>query len=1181
MKKIRFLLALIFASVCSLTSWAANREAPTIPANSAPVSGQSYYLYNVDAKLFLHSYNKVSEYPLSVCVTMYADENYVFQDGSNSKYFHHNFVWVNYIDNSCYWTINACEEGYTIQCSSYDYVATQFLGTTAGSTTLKKDCTSEDRIHWLFIPVDEAGNRFVAELKLYNALCALDTYNLSESLTKHFEDIYSNRANYTPQLLTSTASEVRNTGGMSLGYEAPWWDDKYPILWSAPDGSFGQGPEYTWALPHSTTGFNGNTINYSSGEYFYTLLANESRTLSATVTVDELSTLVYSTNGASTVACNIQIYVDDKLVRTLTGPQKDTYKNSNIYARFFEVLQPGTHTIKWIASSTGRNNYVYIRNIGVVKSPLITVSLLEPGSLGTEVLYNTDHIKNVRRLKVSGKMNNDDWAKIKMMSGLLDLDLSEAEFTQIPEGQFRVTSSDTVMQFLHRLVLPEGVTQINDEAFFGSFIDTLALPSTLKNIGVSAFAYSHIQEIDMPDDCTEVYGYATGSNAREEYSVFRDMKWLNKLKCAKNWTVIPAYTFADCVFIRDVVLPEKLEEIGQYAFSSNRYMNINFPEGMKRIDAYAFYSCYYAKFGPFPEGLQTIGDEAFYSCDSLTNVVIPQSVTSIGKSAFRYCAGLKYAELGTRQYYISEYLFQNTPIKTLRLNSPTVVTLSESSYYPIESSKLKDVDLIVPSFLVNAYKLDKYWYNFKSITGFSTAEKQDWVINYPLVMNHDRFEGNPNITVGGNLDRKPYLKFNGSNAQDINNLTLEGAYDSSKRNYPGQIFSNGSNIRVDGNVQVHLRTDDRKWYFFSLPFDVKISDITHSVEGVQYKIGYYDGANRAVNGASGSWKSYDKENDVIPAGTGFIIQTNKNTWCFFNSVDNEMKQNLVSYEEFVKPLEVNTAAQKANTGWNLVGNPYQCFYNSHCLNFTAPITVWDTYNSKYVAYSITDDDYAIRPNEAFFVQCPNEEYNTIGFPLQGRQFTSVIENQNAVRAMEPTQNKRSLVNIILTAGDKRNDETRIVLNEKTSLEYEMTCDASKFQSMDNSVPQLFTLDNEGTQYAINERPMDNGIVKLGFSVAQAGTYSISIGRCDVGRVMLIDNKTGKTADLVFDTYSFSTDAGTFMNRFEIVFDKETVSGINTPVEEAKDGDTYNMAGQRIENINSRGVYIVNGKKVLK
>lgn len=1364
MKRLTSLALALVASLCSLTVWA--RTAPTFPDVQQQVleDGKTFYLYNVGSGRFLTfdnwgpcaSPNSAEQ----VKIGAIDETTYYIQFTKSGGYFNANSSSTN-IGSSITiggwepFIISSAEDGYFIQ-RAYDYNEYEYLGFDGSNEDrIMPNLTSGNIVWQLF---DEEGMlsiiKYVAKKALYDALEAAVDYEFGIG---EFEAIYENEASTTEELNAATKS-LQNCNGMSLGYQAPWWNE-YPIMFHTADGSFGQYYDSTWALPDRSTDINGNNIDYSSGRNFHTRFAwtDGSRTLSATVNVAEPATFVYSIDGSSEFDSKIEVYVDDVLVRTFVGPQINTYPSGQTYTRFFETLNPGTHTIKWVASTTNTNGYrdFYVHYAGVVNSPLITVSLLEPGSLGTEVLYNTDHIKNVRRLKVIGKMNDDDWAKVKMMSGLLDLDLSEAEFTEVPEGQFRVTYSDTVMQFLHRLVLPEGVTKINKEAFYYSFIDTLALPSTLRNIRENAFVYSHIQEIDMPDDCTEIYGGETNNN----YAVFADMRWLRKLKCAKNWTVIPHWTFCGCYFLEEVTLPEKLEAIGSYAFGWDRYMTINFPAGLKRINNCAFYGCYNANFSAFPEGLEMIGNSAFRECHTIVDLVVPQNVSSLGSYAFEYCSNLKKAELGVRQYALSDNIFYScNKLDTLRLNSPTVATVTDnSSYYPVQAGRLKYVDLIVPSYLVNAYKLDKYWYNFKSITGFSTAEIQDWVINNPLVLNHDRFEGSPNITIAANYDRKPYLKFNGTNTQNIDNLTLQGDH-RNYNNYPGQIYANGNNIRVNGDVQVHLWTTAKRWYFFSLPFDVKVSDITHSVGDVQYKIGYYDGADRALYGTNGSWKnvkgqpitdtegwdltteytetlnscsnyriygtsitigengevdysttSYngvqyvrlntDKDNQikirvndgymvtglaitawsdnwstidrsialtgayidgsfssvlsenvifpngrgestatatledidatklirltfdnslivdrsedyygcskqiyakidvtykrvipevdegmaVIPAGTGFIMQTNKDTWNFFHAVDNDMKQNLVSYTEFVKGLEVNPSEKKSNTGWNLVGNPWQCFYNNHCLNFTAPITVWDNYNSKYVAYSITDDDYAIRPNEAFFVQCPNEEYNTIGFPVQGRQFTDVIESQNAAPAMNRGQKDRMLIDVVLTASDQCNDKTRVVLNEKAKLDYEITCDASKFMSMDNSVPQLFTLDAEGTQYAINERPMYDGIVKMGLYVAKGGTYTISIGRCDMEKVMIVDNETGETTDISYGEYTFSTDAGTFTNRFELVFEADDPNGIEKAMADTKTEDEaiYNMAGQRVNANNMRGIYIVNGKKVIK
>ena len=1188
MKKLTSLVLVFLTSMFSLTSWAADRVAPTSPEPQTLESGNTYYLYNVDSKLFLHrqSTSGVNLSAEGSPVKFISREDkaagaYTIQF-ADDYYLH---LWysdkdaANYEDNNSYQVVSGSSSAYRIQKSTNasGYNASHYFGhdtNSSDASSLRSDLTSGNIIWQLF---DEAGAesvlRYNAKKALYDALVTAEV-NYAWAIAD-FEAIYENESSTTAEL-NAAATALNMRISMSDGYKAPWWNER-PILFYTADGNFGQDPYNTWALPNRTQDINGNTIYYSSGEYFDTWFNSStgSRTLSATVNVAEPATFVYSTGGTSDYDSKIQVYVDGVLVRTLVGPQINTYPSDQTYTRFFEMLQPGTHTIKWVASTTNSYGQSFsIRYAGVVNSPLITVSLLEPGSLGTEVLYNTDHIKNVRRLKVIGKMNDDDWAKVKMMSGLLDLDLNEAEFTEVPEGQFRVTSSDTVMQFLHRLVLPEGVTKINKEAFYYSFIDTLALPSTLRNIREHAFEFSHIQEIDMPDDCTEIYGDETNNY----YSVFGSMRWLRKLKCAKNWTVIPQWTFASCYFLEEVTLPEKLEAIGNNAFEYDRYMTINFPEGLKRINDGAFYCCYNTNFGAFPEGLEKIGSNAFRECHTIVDLVVPQNVSSLGSYAFQYCSNLKKAELGVRQYALSNNLFYDcNKLDTLRLNSPTVATVTSSSgNYPVQAGRLKDVDLIVPSFLVNAYKLDKYWYNFKSIEPFDYSSIDFIPLNGNLTLNHERFGGQPSIW----MEMSTYLKINGDAEQKFQDFSVANDY---PNNRYSQVLSNCNNLIGYGDNVVRYHTAAKKWYFVSLPFDLLVSSI-YNHHDAQYAIRYYDGSGRAANGKSGNWKNY-APTDIIPAGTGFIFQTNIDVWSYFTAVDNENKFiNTIGVSEFNKTLAVNASETTSNKGWNLVGNPYQCYYNNHCLNFTAPITVWN--GSTYVAYSLTDDDYAIRPNEAFFVQCPNEEYTTIGFPLQGRQLTSVIESQNAVKEWAPQAKTRQVVNITV-AGGETEDMTRVVLNEEASMAYETSCDASKFMSMDSSVPQIYTLDAEGTQYAINERPFAEGFVSLGFYAGTEGSYTISSSRCDAEKVFITDNLTGTTTDITDGAYCFTAKAGTDNTRFTLSFVASDATAIKEIDKDAIVGkvDVYSVEGKFLGNDASRlgaGIYVVRqGKKTSK
>lgn len=763
-------------------------------------------------------------------------------------------------------------------------------------------------------------------------------------------------------------------------------------------------------------------------------------------------------------------------------------------------------------------------------SAQIVVSLLEPGSLGTEVLYNVNHINDVYNLKVIGEMNEEDWARIKIMQNLYILDLSEAITDVVPANTFRDN------KVIKRIKLPNTIKIIGDAAFhMTSNLEAFDFPGSAESVGEYAFRGSSIKSID-----------------------------LRKIKTINN------HAFFQCGQLESVILSDSLKYIGSNAFHECVKLNLRLTNRIEDIEPGALHDIASDTI-IFPNLFNKYDLEDWHSeqeccAYSLPNAVYVEFPMSFYKTNYR------------------NFLSGNTKsIKTVVLKSSTVADgnfktslfwqhgyadgTNTSQYgLPFDS-----IDLIVPDFLVNNYKQDDHWYKF-NVKGFNSAETKDWVVYNPLYLTtRQRINGLPNLELKGTAT----FKLIGDEVQNIDTLTTY-THGNDDKNATTKVLVNSDAVKIKGLVVSNYYTSKNKWYFISLPFDIKVSDIVPA-NGGKYAIRYYDGAGRAQNGATGNWKNYEAD-DIIEAGTGFIYQTSQDGWTTFVSLDNESKQNIASNKMFVKTLEANPSEKNSNKGWNLVGNPWQAYFNNHSVNFTAPITVWN--GTTYVAYSLIDDDYAIKPNEAFFVQCP-EEINSISFPITGRQLTSEITNQSGAkpRMFGANLENRQLIDLSVAKGDLM-DKTRVVVNEGASADYETGVDASKFFSMDGAVPQVYTLVGEATECAINERPVAEGLVKVGFMAPEEGSYTFALVRNEAKTVVLIDHETGTTTDLTAGEYNFTAAQGTWNNRFELMITPAEPTAI-----EGVDGDkeakvTATGEGIVVEGTEGRVVvYSVDGKKV--
>lgn len=1146
----KFLSAIVCLMMVGMQSVMAQATitAPTMPEELTPSDNLMCYLYNVGAERFLGtSYDpaRVENYGEKLLLVQVEEGVYRIQrqsDKNNYYSYSSNISRTSSTSSETQFKFNKVDGGYTIQRMS-NYDETHYVGARDDNTVYSNQ--TEGNIVWKLLPATETTERYMAQAHLYRALVSASAYQ-SELYSQHTE-VYNNAAS-TASELTASANALDKALALTAKISTLSWESgDYQMF-------FEDDPNHVWSY-----GSDGYLTYYNNIEGAFP------QTLTASVLVDKDATLRYQVGNYNSNYSSyhyyrgvVDIYIDGALIRTVNNYELDR----TLF--FCDELTAGKHIIQWVFRYTG-TDYMrfFVRSVATYATPLITVSLPEAGSLGTEVLSQVENMSDVRRIKISGKMNSDDFARIDMMTQLFSIDMSETDVTEIPERQFSRYDKGANKSYLHKIVLPKGLEKIGNYAFDWTYAEDIVFPATLKSIGEYAFSNSRIREAIIPDGVTDISRCA-----------FLECRSLTKLHYPSGTTIVPDYCFQRCYKLGSAELPEGLTTINNYAFDGCYPLNVRIPSTVSSIGNEAFYNADIDSL--VLTQATTIGSSAF-RYNNLKHVVIAENST-VGEYAFSDNK-LEYVEFPTSFHSVNaRYLLANNPtLKTLVLKSPTVIIGSELS--SLLNSCGTDMVIKVPDYLVSAYKLAAYWNGYsKTIEGFSSADVAFWQINQPLTLRtNDRFEGSPSLYINGGGS----LTINGETAMALNDVTIWKNLNWPNNGSTAMVLSNCENIKINGKVSQRTYTTANQWYFLCLPFNFKVSDIVPE-GGAKYAIRYYDGASRAANQTNtGNWKDLPADT-IVTAGTGFIYRTSKIEYTNFYAVDDADKQNIMGCQEFAIQLKGNYSENPAHSGWNLVGNPYLAYYNIHKLNFTAPITVWEKNNNgggSYKAYSIIDDDYAIKPLEILFVQCP-DEINTITFPIAGRQLTSTIESQNAP-TLRAQSVDRKLIDLELADGEVK-DQTRVVFNDKASMAYETACDASKFMSEENNMPQIYTLDNANTHYAINERPAQEGTVQLGMYIPSDGVYSLSVKRNrNAGQIYLKDLQSDTVTDITDSEYNFSAKAGTLDNRFLLLMaDVTGVREVTKTTVNSTVSEIYDLSGRKVNDGVARGgIYIIreNGK----
>lgn len=378
--------------------------------------------------------------------------------------------------------------------------------------------------------------------------------------------------------------------------------------------------------------------------------------------------------------------------------------------------------------------------------------------------------------------------------------------------------------------------------------------------------------------------------------------------------------------------------------------------------------------------------------------------------------------------------------------------------------------------------------------------------NYPLVAS-DVNVHNLTIEPGASLE------------QTNGNLTVTGIF--TLRSSPsvnasylpkgGNLTIDGSRVRIEQVVSYNNRT-----YNVASP----VEGATPASIGVDLGMFYW-------NNPSGAWTAHT---GAMAPGIGYITRSNNNL--------------LFSGNIFRGDISVPVQYSSLGAGWNLIGNPYTATIDWGLLDINDEeidnsFWIWDHLSDVYGVYNGETGTSVNMPgnlshipsNHSFLVRVKQGvSTSSVGFNTG-----ALIPNTTSyLKSSSSTNSNYEHVKLYGQKGSFR-DEVALVFVDNASAGFD-NYDSEKYFSSSTNVMELYTLAGS-RRVAINGLPWVNGrIMPLGFSVQQAGSYTIG---------MLVDNTTN-TDILLLDNgnvvanlsrgevYNFSVGAKTMnQTRFSI------------------------------------------------
>lgn len=187
------------------------------------------------------------------------------------------------------------------------------------------------------------------------------------------------------------------------------------------------------------------------------------------------------------------------------------------------------------------------------------------------------------------------------------------------------------------IIIPEGRTSIEDNAFYcgySSVLESIVIPDSVTAIGAYAF---------YGCDSLKKVGLSASSKLESigEYG-FSGCDALETLALPDGLKRIDEFAFASQSGLKHLVLPDSVTWLGYRAFDGSAALeSVQLSESLGKINTYTFQNCTSLKSIRIPASVKTIASESFAGCTVLEQVTLESGLQKIDSYAFEGCSALK------------------------------------------------------------------------------------------------------------------------------------------------------------------------------------------------------------------------------------------------------------------------------------------------------------------------------------------------------------------------------------------------------------------------------------------------------------------------------------------------------------------------------------------------------------